>query len=143
VSVMPILLRIQFCQFTMWSFSSWKFQELAHDRKILELKGVIHKDVYVQTDSQEEIIGERPPRTSHCAPQITKLAPLASTPAQPNKVPAFQMLSQSKTSESLGLPKWKRQMMAKARAWAADAIDRQWDHDLNKIELRPVSWLSK
>jgi hypothetical protein len=81
----------------------------------LELKGVIHKDVYVQTDSQEEIIGERPPRTSDFAPQVPKLIPLASTPVQ-IKVPAFQMLSQGKPSESLGLPQWKRQMMAKARA---------------------------
>jgi hypothetical protein len=98
------------------SFVTSFLQELAHDRKVLELHGCIRKDVQSQTDNQEEI-GERPPRSSHSAHGIAKLAPLPSTPAQAHaiKVPAFQMLSEDKANAVLGPPKWKRQLIAKAR----------------------------
>ena len=119
-----ISLRFEFLQhrfFQRGSCFSWFsfLQEVAHGRKVLELQGDIRKDACSQTDHCKEIVVEQSPRTSQCAPELAQFVPPASTLAQahPIKVPAFQMLSQDKATDVLGPPKWKRQLMAKARVW--------------------------
>jgi hypothetical protein len=96
-------------------------QELALNRKTLELQGVIRKDVLCQTDNYEE--SAREPHLNshqHSGQQSIKLATAASSqaPVRPIaiKVPAFQMLSQERATDFAGPPKWKRELMAKARA---------------------------
>jgi hypothetical protein len=104
--------------FLRTSFSLLSFlQEVAHGRKVLELQGDIRKDACSQTDDCTEIIVEQPPRSSQCAPELAQSDPPAAMQAQahPIKVPAFQMLSQNKATDVSGPPKWKRQLMAKAR----------------------------
>jgi hypothetical protein len=93
------------------------FQDLAHDRKILELQGIIRKEVSIQTDNQEEFIRDQSAHTlSSSAPQVVKLSPISSAPAlahPPMKVQAFQMINHHKMPDTAGPPKWKRQLMAK------------------------------
>ena len=85
----------------------------AHDRKVLELQGVIRKEVSSQTDA-DEVTRERP-KTSLSTPQVAKLIPPASAAEvhQIKKVPAFHILSEAKASDASGPPKWKRQLMAR------------------------------
>jgi hypothetical protein len=100
--------------FLRTSFSLLSFlQEVAHGRKVSELQGDIRKDACSQTDDCTDIIVEQPPRSSQCAPELAQSDPPAAT--HPIKVPAFQMLSQNKATDISGPPKWKRQLMAKAR----------------------------
>ena len=98
----------------------------AHDRKVLELQGVIRKDVSSQTDAQEEMPRERP-QTSHSTPHVAKPVPLASAAAEAHqKVPAFHILSDAKASDVAGPPKWKRQLIAKARNQTAAAVSQHF-----------------
>jgi hypothetical protein len=94
------------------------FQDLAHDRKVLDLQGIIRKEVSIQTDNQEENIRDQRARTlSHSAPQAVTLSPILSVPAVGQhlvKVAAFQMINHHKVPDTAGPPKWKRQLMAKS-----------------------------
>jgi hypothetical protein len=90
------------------------FQDLAHDRKVLELQGIIRKEVSIQTDNHEHIRDQS--AHSNSTPQVVKLSPISSAPAlahPPMKVQAFQMINHHKVPDTVGPPKWKRQLMAK------------------------------